>query len=143
MNATNWRRDLQHPADLNVVGHPPPSHDFLDIAEIDAVAQPQLRLVTAADRDRQIPPILRRRVALLGEAFGKVGADRFARPAELVRPVLGEAKLRLSRRRSAAAPELLDPRQRQAGFMDFQRQTIGTPKDLEIFDPLDLLSHLS
>src|SRR5207245_1722067 len=43
MNATNWRRDLQHPADLNVVGHPPPSHDFLDIAEIDAVAQPQLR----------------------------------------------------------------------------------------------------
>ena len=27
--------------------------------------------------------------------------------------------------------------------MDFQRQTIGTPKDLEIFDPLDLLSHLS
>ena len=74
---------MQHPADLDVIGHPSPSHDFLDIAEIDAVAQPQLRLVTAADRDRQIPPVLRRRIALLGEALGEVGADRFARPATL------------------------------------------------------------
>ena len=111
---------LQHPADLDVVGDPPPPHNFLDIAEIDAVTQPQLRLVTAADRDRQVTPVLRRRMALLGEAFGKIGADRFARPAELIRQ-----------------SKLLDPRQRQAGFVDFQRQTIGTPKDLEIFDPLD------
>ena len=27
--------------------------------------------------------------------------------------------------------------------MDVQRQTIGAPKDLEIFDPLDPLSHKS
>ena len=117
---------LQHPADLDVVGDPSLSHDFLGIAEIDAVAQPQLRLVTAADRDRQISPILRRRIALLGEALGEVGADRFARPAELIRQ-----------------SKLLDPRQRQAGFVDLQRQPISAPKDLEILDPLDPLSHQS
>ena len=76
---------LQHLADLDVVGDPPPSRNLLEVAEIDAVAQPQLRLVTAADRDRQVAPILRRRITLLGEALGEVGADRFARPAELVR----------------------------------------------------------
>ena len=68
---------LQHLADLDVVGDPPPPRNFLDITEIDAVAQPQLRLVTAADRDRQVTPVLRCRTALLGEAFGKVGANRF------------------------------------------------------------------
>src|SRR5271167_2239378 len=78
-------KTLQHLADLNVVGHPSPSRNFFDIAEIDAVAQPQLRLVATADRDRQIPPILRRRTTLPGESLGQVGADRFRRPAELVR----------------------------------------------------------
>ena len=66
---------LQHLADLDVVGHPSPSRDFLDIAEIDAVSQPKLRLIAAPDRDRQIAPILCRRMTLLGEALGEVGAD--------------------------------------------------------------------
>src|SRR5579863_984715 len=110
----------QHPADLDVALAPPPARDILDIAEIDAIAQPQLRLVATADRGQQVTPILRRRITLLGKALGEVGADRFRRPADLVRQ-----------------RELLDPRKPQARPMNVQRQPIGAPKDLQVLDPLD------
>ena len=106
----------QHPADLRKVGHPYLASLLVDITEIDAVTQPQLRLVTAAHRGHQIPTtILRRRMALLGEAFGQIGADRFRRPPQLI----GQG-------------ELLDPRQLQTEPMQLQRQPIGAPEDLQI-----------
>jgi hypothetical protein len=40
----------QHPADLTIAVAPSLTHARLETTEIDAIAQPQLRLVTAADR---------------------------------------------------------------------------------------------
>src|SRR5260370_10993559 len=115
---------LQHLAGVYIAGDPSQPCNVVDIAEIDAVAQPQLRLAATADRDRQVTPILRGRMALPGEALGEIGADRFRRRAELIRQ-----------------GKLFDPRQCQAGSMDLQRQPIGASKHLEVFDPLNLLSH--
>jgi hypothetical protein len=116
----------QHSADLAIAVLPLPTHNLLDITEIDAVTQPQLRFVTAADRGQQVTPILRRRRTLLGEAFGQVGADRFRRAAQLI----GQRKL-------------LDLRKLQACSMEFQREAVRPPEDLEIFDPAALLARSS
>ena len=75
------------------------------------LAQPELRLIATANRDGQVAPVLRCRMALLGEALGEVGADRFRCPAELIRQ-----------------RKLLDPRQRQTRFMEFQREPIARRK---------------
>jgi hypothetical protein len=76
----------QHPADLTIAVTPPLTHNLLEITEIDAVAQPQLRLIATANRGQQIAPILRRRITLLGETLGQVRADRFRCAAQLVLP---------------------------------------------------------
>src|SRR6185312_6797828 len=107
-----------HLADLDIAVRPFLPDLLLDITEIGAVAQPELHLVTAADRGRQVSPILRRRMTLLGEAFGQIRADRFRGPAELIRQGM-----------------LLDPREPEAGSVNLKGQSIGTPEDLEIFDP--------
>jgi hypothetical protein len=109
----------QHPAALAIPLDPLPTHDILDILQVNAVTPPQLRLATTADCGQQVTPILRRRIILLGKAFGHVRTDRFRRPAELIRQ-----------------RELLDPRQPQACPMQLKRQPICPPKDLKVFDPL-------
>jgi len=109
----------QHPADLAILIAPLPTRFLRQITEIDAVAQPQLRLVATADRGQQVPPIFRRRRrTLLGEALDEVGTDRFGGPAELVRQ-----------------GKLFDPRQLQADPVNLERYPISAPEDLKIFDP--------
>ena len=113
------QQTLQHFRDFGVLVDPVPGSMGLDVAKIGAVTRPDLHLVARAERHEDVALELGLRGAAFGNAFGKVGADRFARPPNLIGKGI-----------------LLDLRKRQADPMHFQRDLVGALEYFEVKDAL-------
>ena len=90
---------LQHLGDLAILLPPRLPGRLIDVAEIETIAAPQPHLVGRAHGHHHEALELRRRHALPAKPFGEVGADRLARPPDLIRQRLlldrpGSSRLR-------------------------------------------------
>ena len=108
----------KHSCNLLISVSPALPYLVIDITQVIAIADPHSHFVRGPGGHTDEPSEFRTRIGLLAKPFGKIGADRLGRAANLI-----------------AQRPLFDDRKVETYLMDLQREPVRPLEYLKVFKP--------